>query len=142
MMKPSNDNLDQDNNELRGSTRPMKNSQIRVKLDFYLRFYTHPGQSIFVTGNLAELGDGNVSTAIPLNYVNGEFWHCSLVLSGPLTAPVHYHYILKGADGHLTEEWGDDKFIEAPGEGIEELHLIDTWNYSGEFENVFFTQPF
>ena len=113
-----------------------------MKLDFYLRFYTHPGQSIFVTGNLAELGDGNVSAAIPLNYVNGEFWHCSLVLSGPPAFPVHYHYILKGADGYLTEEWGDDKYIEAPGAGIEELHVIDTWNYTGEYENVFFTQPF
>jgi 4-alpha-glucanotransferase len=113
-----------------------------MKLDFYLRFYTHPGQSIFVTGNLPELGDGYVPAAIPLNYVNGEFWHCSLVLSGPPAAPVHYHYILKGEDGSLTEEWGDDKFIEAPAEGIEELQVIDTWNYSGEYENVFFTQPF
>ncbi len=114
----------------------------KMKLDFYLRFYTHPGQSIFVTGNLPELGNGHVSAAIPLNYVNGEFWHCSLVLSGPPAAPVHYHYILKGADGNLTEEWGDDKFLEAPVEGIEELQVIDTWNYSGEYENVFFTQPF
>ena len=113
-----------------------------MNLDFYLRFYTHPGQSIFVTGNLPELGDGNISAAIPLTYINGEFWHCNLVLSGPPAAPVHYHYILKGEDGNLTEEWGDDKFIEAPPEGIVELQVIDTWNYSGEYENVFFTQPF
>ncbi len=113
-----------------------------MNLDFYLRFYTHPGQSIFVTGNLQELGLGDVSAAIPLNYVNGDFWHCTLSLSGPLAAPVHYHYLLKGADGSLTEEWGDDKFIDPPAQGIDEIQVIDTWNYTGEFENVFFSQPF
>ena len=141
-MKPSNDNLDRENNDQGGSTGPMKNTQQKVKLDFYLRFYTHSGQSIFVTGNLPELGNGNVSAAIPLNYVNGEFWHCSLLLSAPPAATVHYHYMLKGPDGNLTEEWGDDKFIASPAEGVEELQVIDTWNYTGEYENVFFTQPF
>ena len=40
------------------------------------------------------------------------------------------------------EEWGDDKTIEAHGEGVEELSVIDTWNFAGEFENVFSTAPF
>ncbi len=29
-----------------------------------------------------------------------------------------------------------------PAEGIEELQVIDAWNYAGEYENVFFTSPF
>jgi 4-alpha-glucanotransferase len=113
-----------------------------LKLDFYLRFYTHPGQSILLSGNLPELGSGEITSAIPLEYVNGEFWHRSLVLEQTPAAPVHYHYILKNSDGTLTEEWGDDKFVEAPDNGIEELQVIDTWNYAGEFENVFYTSPF
>ena len=113
-----------------------------LKLDFYLRFYTHPGESILLSGNLPKLGNGDVAAAFPLEYVNGEFWHGSLTLDGTLDSPVYYHYVLKGTDGTLTEEWGDDRSIEPPAEGIEELQVIDAWNYAGEYENVFFTSPF
>ncbi|HXB94598.1 MAG TPA: 4-alpha-glucanotransferase, partial [Puia sp.] len=113
-----------------------------MKLDFYLRFYTHPGQSILLSGNLPELGNGEIARAIPLDFVNGEFWHRSIQLEEAFSGPVRYHYILKGSDGSLSEEWGDDKFIEKPAAGVEELQVIDTWNYAGEYENVFFTAPF
>ncbi len=112
-----------------------------LKLDFYLRFYTHPGESILLTGALPQLGNGDLSAALPLDYVNGEFWHGSLLMEA-LEAPVQYHYVLKGIDGALTEEGGDDKVIDTPPAGIEELQVIDTWNYAGEYENVFFTSPF
>ncbi|MBS1661911.1 MAG: 4-alpha-glucanotransferase, partial [Bacteroidetes bacterium] len=113
-----------------------------MKIDFYLRFYTHPGQSILVTGNLPEMGDDDSAAAIPLNYVNGEFWHVSLQLESAPNEPFHYHYILKNEDGTLTEEWGDDRMIEPAGDGIAEIQAIDTWNHAGEFENVFYTSPF
>lgn len=66
-----------------------------MKLDFYLRFYTHPGQSIFLTGNLAELGDDDAAAALPMAYVNGEFWHRSLSVGTMPAGPIHYHYILR-----------------------------------------------
>lgn len=113
-----------------------------MKIDFYLRFYTHPGESILLTGNLPQLGDNDINTAVALDYVNGEFWHGSILLDGPLTVAFTYHYVLKNTDGTLTEEWGDDKIIEPPAEGIEEIQIIDTWNYAGEFENVFYSDPF
>ncbi|HTI93165.1 MAG TPA: 4-alpha-glucanotransferase [Puia sp.] len=113
-----------------------------MKIDFYLRFYTHPGQSILLTGDLPQLGNDDIIAAIPLSYVNGEFWHGSIVLTAPLTGPLHYHYVLKNEDATLTEEWGDDKVIEPPAAGCEEIHVIDTWNYAGEFENVFYSNPF
>lgn len=113
-----------------------------MKIDFYLRFYTHPGQSILLTGNLPQLGNDDITLAIPLDYVNGEFWHASFILPSPLAAPFHYHYVLKNEDGTLTEEWGNDKVIGVPPAGIEEVQVIDTWNYAGEFENVFYSDPF
>ncbi len=113
-----------------------------MKLDFYLRFFTHPGESILLTGHLAELGNGDVAAALPMEYVNGEFWHVTVTVAAMPPTPVTYHYILRGIDGALTEEWGDDKTVEAHGEGVEELSVIDTWNFAGEFENVFSTAPF
>src|ERR1700722_10610878 len=113
-----------------------------MKLDFYLRFFTHPGESILLTGHLAELGNGDVAAALPMEYVNGEFWHVSVTVAAMPPTPVTYHYILRGIDGALTEEWGDDKTVEVHGVGVEELSVIDTWNFAGEFENVFSTAPF
>jgi len=113
-----------------------------MKIDFYLRFYTHPGQSILVTGNIPQLGNDNIHSALALDYVNGEFWHGSLVLATLPEEPLHYHYVLRNEDGSLTEEWGDDKMIDLPAGAISEVQVIDTWNYAGEFENVFYSNPF
>jgi 4-alpha-glucanotransferase len=113
-----------------------------IKIDFYARFYTHPGQSLMICGNIAALGNDDQGQALPLQYVSGEFWHGSLLLEGPLPGGLHYHYVLKGEDGRLTDEGGEDKVIDLPDGDIEEINVIDTWNYAGEFENVFFTSPF
>ena len=113
-----------------------------MKVDFYLRFYTQPGQSIWLSGNQPALGGCDPEKAFPLQYVNGEFWHGSLLLEEFPADPLHYHYILKGEDGSLTEEGGTDRSIEQPAPGILEIEVIDAWNYAGEYENVFFTSPF
>ena len=113
-----------------------------MKVDFYLRFYTQPGQSIWLSGNQPALGGCDPEKAFPLQYVNGEFWHGSLLLGEFPADPLYYHYILKGEDGSLTEEGGTDRSIEQPAPGILEIQVIDTWNYAGEYENVFFTSPF
>ena len=112
-----------------------------MKIDFYLRFYTQPGQSIWLSGNYSVLGDGDPEKAYPLQYVSGEFWHGTLQLDEFPADPLCYHYILRDPDGALTEE-GEDKFIAPPAEGTEEVEAIDTWNYAGEFENTFYTSPF
>jgi 4-alpha-glucanotransferase len=117
--------------------------KMSIKLDFYLRFYSHPGQSLLVCGNIAGLGADDPVRALPLQYISGEFWHGSLLLEDPLPeGGLRYHYILRGADGRLVEEGGNDKVIAAPGAEVEEVQVIDTWNYAGEFENVFYTSPF
>jgi 4-alpha-glucanotransferase len=113
-----------------------------MKIDFYLRFYTQPGQSIWLSGNWTALGEDDPEKSFPLQYVNGEFWHASLDWEAFPADPLTYHYILKGADGSLTEEGGNDRRLDAPRPGIAEIQLIDSWNYAGEFENVFYTSPF
>ncbi|HEV2353091.1 MAG TPA: 4-alpha-glucanotransferase, partial [Puia sp.] len=113
-----------------------------MKIDFYLRYYTQPGQSICLSGNWTILGEDDPEKSFPLEYVNSDFWHASLELEAFPVEPLVYHYVLKGPDGILTEEGGNDRVLEAPRRGTGEIQLIDTWNYAGEFENVFFTSPF
>lgn len=111
-----------------------------MKIEFYLRFYTHPGESILVCGDIPSLGNNEPSAALSMEYVNGEFWHVNVDTS--FDKAFHYHYILKNTDGTLTEEWGDDRMVDLPDAGVEEVQLIDTWNFAGEYENVFYTSLF
>jgi 4-alpha-glucanotransferase len=113
-----------------------------VKIDFYLRFYTNPGQSLHISGNIVALGGNDPSKALAIQYLNEEFWHGSLELDEPLAGPVRYHYILQQADGTRVVEWGDDRILCPQDANIEELQVIDTWNHAGAYENVFFTSPF
>jgi 4-alpha-glucanotransferase len=116
--------------------------QQKLKIEFYLRFYTHVGQSLFISGNTAVLGMDDPEKAFPMQYMNGEFWHSSLELPGTSDGAVRYHYILRNEDGTITVEWGDDRVLDCHGQDIEEIEVIDTWNHVGEYENVFFTSPF
>ncbi len=113
-----------------------------LKIEFYLRFYTRPGQSLHITGNTALLGEDHAEKAFPMQYMNGEFWHAQMELEKWPEEPISYRYILHTEDGKMTEEWGNDRILEQPDKRTEEIQVVDTWNWTGEYENVFYTAPF
>ncbi len=114
-----------------------------MKLQFYLRFHTRHGQSLLISGNTEELGDNNIAQALPMEYLNDEFWHCSVdIRKKDLQKNITYKYVLKNEDGEFIYEWGNDRMIEALKKDINDLLLVDAWNHAGEFENAFFTAPF
>jgi 4-alpha-glucanotransferase len=113
-----------------------------MKLHFYVRFHTTVGQSLSVSGNITELGNGAIAGAVPMHYLNNEFWHTTVEADTSVKDTVQYKYVLTYADGYEVIEWGDDKEVDISKAGIEEIQLVDTWNHAGEFENAFFTSPF
>ena len=114
-----------------------------MKLQFYLRFHTQFGQSLWISGNIFELGNDDPDNAFQMEYLNNEFWQCTLMIKRKaLEEGLRYKYFLKNKEGELVWEWGNDRFIDATDKEINEVQLIDTWNHAGEYENVFFTAPF
>jgi 4-alpha-glucanotransferase len=114
-----------------------------MKLQFYLKFHTELGQSLWISGSMEELGQGDPLLALPMEYLNDEFWQCTLnVKRKNITEPVIYKYFLKNKDGELIWEWGNDRLINVIKKDVSEVQLIDTWNHAGEYENVFFSAPF
>lgn len=113
-----------------------------MKIEFYIRFYTHTGQSLHITGNIPALGDNDPAKAFPLQYLNGDFWHGSLELEQRPSAPLVYSYILRNEDGSLTEEGGSDRSLDLSGTTAPEWQTFDTWDWAGEYDNVFYTAPF
>ncbi|HOA37519.1 MAG TPA: 4-alpha-glucanotransferase [Flavihumibacter sp.] len=108
-----------------------------MKIQFYLRFHTKFGQQLYVTG-LESL----LSTAAPLEmtYLNNDYWTASVELDRD--ASFQYQYLFQDTDGSRVKEWGDDRQLFLSTLPDRDLHLVDTWNYPGEFENAFYSAPF
>lgn len=114
-----------------------------MKLQFYLRYHTSYGQSLWISGNIDELGNDDPEKALLMNYLNDEFWSAKIEIKRKdLGKHVSYKYLLKNKDGGWVYEWGQDRFLEGSKKDIQELQLVDTWNYAGEYENAFFSAPF
>lgn len=115
-----------------------------MNLQFYLRFHTEFGQSLWISGNSEELGMEDPERAVAMTYLNEGFWHVIITIPKKNWDKngVTYKYYLKNKENELLGEWGHDKVIVFPGKGIEEIQLVDTWNHAGEYENAFFSAPF
>ena len=112
--------------------------------NFTIRFSTKFGQALFVSGTHIALGNNDFNMALPLQYLNEEFWQGSIEIpSSSWSLPdLHYRYILEDIDGIQIVEWGNDRVIQLEELKGEELILVDTWNHAGQIENSFFTKAF
>jgi len=49
-----------------------------MKLQFFLRFRTEYGQSLWLTGNTKSMGNNLPAKALAMTYLNEEFWILTL----------------------------------------------------------------
>lgn len=112
-----------------------------MKLFFYIRYHTHFGESLFITGNAAELGGGR--DLIEMHYFNQDFWRIELDIDVTTLdeKPLEYKYVFKGTDGELVHEFRN-RTIYLKQHNVSTLKIFDMWNYSGAYPNVFYTDPF
>ena len=113
-----------------------------MKIDFYLRFQTKFGQSLSITGNTNSLGNFNEEEALPLSFLNKDYWHFSIELDPQETPLLKYQYIFTNEHGELIKDGERNRSIELPNDGINHIIIEDTWNYGGAYENAFYTAPF
>ena len=115
-----------------------------MTLNFYLRFSTKFGQTLFVSGNNSLLGNDDLTEAFPLKYFNEDFWQGKVEIAEKdfHSVDIEYRYILQEADGTQIVEWGNDRILDFDKITTNEIVLIDTWNHAGEIENAFYTKAF
>ncbi|MGH7976657.1 MAG: 4-alpha-glucanotransferase [Limisphaerales bacterium] len=115
-----------------------------MKIIFRLRFHTKVGQSLFITGNHKIFGAGQIENAVPLRYLNSEFWQTTMDLPGDQIpgATLSWNYLLRNADGSTVCDWGNDRGINPASFRQKEILFIDSWNDAGVIENAFYTEPF
>lgn len=119
-------------------------SSTSMKLQFFIRFYTKYGDSLWLSGNTEELGMNDPEKALPMECLNDQFWHCSIEID---KKDLHknvlsYKYYFKSKEGEWIGEWGHSRTVPEPRKNTAVIQLLDTWNHAGEYENAFFTAPF
>lgn len=130
-----------DEQQAKESTGKTKRGRI---FTFQLRFHTQFGQRILLLGDHPLLGNDDPAQALPLQYLNDEFWSVSLSFpdSDPVQQPVHYRYILLNEDGTCSYDRDQDRYFLPTAFKSRDVHFIDQWNYAGFFENAYYTEPF
>ena len=115
-----------------------------VKIHFYIRFSTKFGYSLLLSGNIPELGNNQQGNAILMQYLNDSYWYYSVELHEKENLPqqIVYKYLLKDANGSITEEWNDNKTIDLVNITTPEISATDTWNFEGLAENAYYSSPF
>ncbi len=76
--------------------------------------------------------------------LNVDFWQATFQLSAGAIpdSAIIYNYILRNADGSSVRDWGSDHIIHPASFKLDEILIIDSWNYAGSVENAFYTEPF
>ena len=113
-----------------------------MRINFYIRYYTKPGETLGITGNIPALGNDDPLHYLSLNYFNSDLWNGSIEVDPSLIGRISYSYVFIGTDGEIVFEGGQPRLIDVSKTGIENIEITDSWNYAGEYENVFYTDPF
>jgi 4-alpha-glucanotransferase len=115
-----------------------------MRLTFQLRFHTHCGQSLWLSGNHEFFGNERIEQALPLQYLDEQLWQLTVLIPQKALpdAPISYHYILRNPDGSVVHDWGAGRELNLAQAEPQELLIVDSWNHPGFYENAFYSEPF
>ncbi|MBM3454237.1 MAG: 4-alpha-glucanotransferase [Bacteroidetes bacterium] len=117
-----------------------------MRIFFYLRFFTRPGEEMRLAGSIPELGLGRFEGSVAMSYLNDQYWKLELELPSKSSSArqfIRYRYIFSPIAQPAIEEREDERCIQIPSnKDVNTLYVIDTWHHEGDIENVFFTSPF
>ncbi len=110
-------------------------------IHFNIRFSTQFGQTIFVVGNIPELGNNDFSKALRLQFINNQYWGLTVDVYPKRKHTITYKYFIV-KNGETDVEFGDDKVIAIDDFKSVEVQTVDTWQNLSDERNNFFAQPF
>jgi 4-alpha-glucanotransferase len=110
-------------------------------LQFSVRFTTQFGQNIYISGNIPELGNGNLANAVPMQWQSNNLWSLTIDVYPQKKHVIAYQYIVKNTDGEDVE-YGLDKTIAIDEFKNKTVSTFDVWQNINDYRNTFFSQPF
>jgi len=113
-----------------------------MTIEFKIHYQTKWGQQLAITGNIPELGDGDLARAFVLDYQGAGFWggNCDLK---DLPENLEYTYLLLDEqDGSRRREWGGPRRLDLKKESSPHILLKDAWRPKGHPEHALYTSAF
>lgn len=113
-----------------------------MKINFYLKYHTHFGETLYITGNVPELG--LEKELVEMQYFNDDYWRIEVNIdtSALNNEALKYAYVFKGTNGELVHEFQQTKRSILSTHLPPSLKVYDIWNFAGAYGNVFYTAPF
>ena len=93
-----------------------------MKMLFRLRYDSHWGEELFLSGNTTELGNWDTNRAIPMEYTGTGIWSVSVETHGRASLPTEYKYFVR-ENGQIHWEDGPNRILP---EGKERI-----WDWFG-----------
>lgn len=125
---------------------PVKKSQASVvgaSVTFEIRFSTEFGQTMYVVGNHAQLGNDDLEKAVPMHYLNDKAWNITVEFDADaLTDNISYYYFVKNADGSIVKEGIPNKTLSLSTAKGKKIYVSDFWSFAGFPVGLFETKPF
>lgn len=116
-----------------------------MKVTFRIRFSSHPGQILRITGGLPSLGNNLTEKSLRMQYQDNQFWKLDVQIPDAelmSAGKIEYRYILEQEGGDWIEEWEASRYIDYGSVRQQSCLCIDTWNHAGDIHQVFNTSPF
>ncbi len=110
-----------------------------MKIHFFLRFHTKPGQSLAITGHFSP---DAVEAELPMAYSNTDFWHATVEIDPAEVPAVRYRYIFKTETGERISEAEKQRRVELDKKTTAPITIIDTWNDQSSYDNALYSAPF
>ncbi len=110
-----------------------------MKLFFRIDYRANWGESLYLCGDTALLGNGDTSGALRLEVDGDRLWHAEVELPDSVAA-FTYRYIIKNEQGDTRQEWGQGHCFR-PAAGVNEYDIYDRWQ-DQPFDKPFYSAAF
>ena len=112
-----------------------------MRITFNIDYRTNWGESLYICGDIPELGGGDQQKALPMRLVGAENWSIDVEISAK-TKDFNYYYIVKPENAAWRFEWGVPHQYRI-GKGVKLSVVNDRWQdmpkdkpyYSSAFVN-------
>jgi len=97
-----------------------------MRITFNINYHTEWGESLFVSGSIPELGNGDPSKALEMSLASPDMWQLQLEMRRD-PGDFEYRFIVKSPEKEWRLEWGaPHRFIS--GKGINSYRIFSSWH--------------
>lgn len=96
-----------------------------MKITFNINYRTQWGESVYITGNILELGGNNSNKAVKMSLSGVETWTCKIDVHHSIKE-LEYKFFVKSDSGYIRDEWGRTHSLKITAD-VTNLIIFSQW---------------